>query len=487
MSQGKALINLFGPAVHNKLARRAATIFWRFDSFCPILPPVHSSDTTPDTTAYPFSLAGRKLTARSGILELMDDLGRAMTLDPGMRMLGGGNPAAVPEMEQLVRARMTELLAQGPALEKMIGNYEPPRGNPAFIAALAQLLQRAYGWDIGPENIAITSGGQSAFFFLFNLLAGRFENGRRRQILLPLAPEYIGYADQGLEPGLFRACRPRIEWQGACQRVFKYRVDFAAVESALEHQDIAAIAASRPTNPTGNVLTDPEVARLSALAAARGIPFILDNAYGAPFPGVMFVEARPSWAPHMILTLSLSKLGLPGTRTGIVIAPAPVAAAISSLTAIAGLANGNLGQQLALPWVQDGRILEFGPKILRPFYEAKSRAAAQWMRESFSAAGVDWAMHASEGAFFHWLWLPSLRIPTRELYQRLKARKVLTVPGEYFFFGLDQEWPHSHECLRINFSGPDTVVREALSIIAQEAAQAQRPGASAIARDAQRA
>jgi valine--pyruvate aminotransferase len=222
------------------------------------------------------------------------------------------------------------------------------------------------------------------------------------------------------------------------------------------------------------VLTDDEVLRLSNLAEAHGVPLILDNAYGAPFPGVMFVPAEPFWAPHVILTLSLSKLGLPGTRTAIVIAPEAIATAISSMTAIVGLANVNVGQQLVLPWVESGRILEFGPAILRPFYEEKSRAAAQWTREIFDAAGVDWALHASEGAFFHWLWLRGLSIPTRELYERLKSRKVLVVPGEYFFFGLDEDWPHSRECLRLNFSQPADVVREGLVIIADEAAKARR-------------
>jgi valine--pyruvate aminotransferase len=405
----------------------------------------------------------------------MDDLGRAMTVEPDMRMLGGGNPAAVPEMQALLRRRMHELVEDGVALDRMLGNYDPPRGNPRFLAALASLLRRTFGWDIGPQNLAITTGGQSAFFYLFNLLAGRFEGGRRRKVLLPLAPEYIGYADQGIEDGLFVACRPHITWpQGEGARMFKYTIDFAAVEDALRGEDIACIAVSRPTNPTGNVLTDDEVARLSALAARHAIPLILDNAYGAPFPNVIFTAAQPHWVPHVILTLSLSKLGLPGTRTAIVVAPEKIASAMAAMTAIVGLANGNVGQQLALPWIESGEILDFGPRLLRPFYEAKSHTAIAWTREFFAAAGVDWALHASEGAFFHWLWLRGLRIPTRELYERLKARKVLVVPGEYFFFGLREDWPHAHECLRLNFSQPDRIVREGLQIIAEEAVKAGR-------------
>jgi len=426
-------------------------------------------------TAVEFSLAGQKLTGHSGILELMDDLGRAMTVEPHMRMLGGGNPAAVPSLQALVRERMNELLAEGDAFERMLVNYDPPQGNPRFIRALADLLRREFGWDIGPQNIAITCGGQSAFFFLFNLLAGDFAGGRKKKILLPLAPEYIGYADQGIDQDLFVSCRPFIEsHHDGDERVFKYHIDFAAVEKVLRQGHIGAIAVSRPTNPTGNVLTDEEVSRLSALAESHAIPLILDNAYGQPFPGVTFVPAQPFWAPHVILTLSLSKLGLPGTRTGIVIAPEQIAKAISSFTAIVGLANGTVGQQIVLPWVESGKILEIGSQILRPFYEEKGRVAAAWARECFNGAGVDWAMHANEGAFFHWFWLKNLRITTRELYERLKARKVLTVPGEYFFFGLPDDWPHRHECLRVNFSRDAETVREGYRILAEEAAKAQK-------------
>ena len=422
-----------------------------------------------------FSLAGRKLAAASGIGELMEDLGQAVMLEPDMRMLGGGNPAPIPQVQALLRERMRQMLEKGEPFDRIIGSYEPPQGNPRFRCAVAELLRRNFGWEVGPQNIAITPGAQSAFFFLFNLLAGTGAKGQRKKILLPVAPEYIGYADQGLEPYLFVACRPAMEWvDGPERRRFKYRIDFDAVANALRHESIGALAVSRPTNPSGNVLSDVEVCRLADLAAAHGIPLILDSAYGAPFPGILFVPARPFWQPHVILTLSLSKLGLPGTRTGIVVAPEPIAKAIGSMTAIVGLANTSVGQELVLPWVEDGTILEMGPKILRPFYEQKSRQAAQWTAEFFSSANVDWALHASEGAFFHWLWLRDLRITTRELYTRLKARQVLTVPGEYFFFGLDQDWPHRHECLRLNFSQSAETVRVALEIIAQEAAQLRR-------------
>lgn len=63
---------------------------------------------------------------------------------------------------------------------------------------MARLLNEKLGWPVGPEHIALTNGSQSAFFMLFNMFAGDFEDGVRRRILLPMTPEYIGYADAGL-------------------------------------------------------------------------------------------------------------------------------------------------------------------------------------------------------------------------------------------------------------------------------------------------
>ena len=73
-----------------------------------------------------------------------------------------------------------------------------------------------------------------------------------------------------------------------------------------------------------------------------------------------------------------------------------------------------------------------------------------------------------EGAFFLWLWFEGLPITSAELYQRLKARGVLVVPGHYFFPGLAGEWRHRHECIRMNYAGDDAAVRRGLRLIAEE-------------------
>lgn len=405
---------------------------------------------------------GRKLGGPSGINELMSDLGEAMAINPRLLMMGGGNPARIPAVERIWRERMRHLLEHGDTFERVLANYDQPRGSPEFIEALVRCLNERFGWGLTRKNVCVTNGSQNSFFFLFNMLAGA-QGGRKRKILLPLSPEYIGYADQGIDPELFVSFAPRIELRG--EHTFKYRIDFDALRVDPE---VAAICVSRPTNPTGNVLTNEEMRRLSGLAQRHGIFLMVDNAYGAPFPDIIFSDVEPFWDEHVILTLSLSKLGLPGTRNGIVIAREDVIEALSGINAIVSLANGNLGQALVTPLLRNGELLKLSRDIIRPFYEAKSHQAIAWIDEALGDR-VDYRLHASEGALFLWLWLPGCPVTSQELYRRLKARNLLVVSGHYFFYGLhDPAWRHQHECLRLTYSQPEAVVREGISLLADE-------------------
>jgi len=409
------------------------------------------------------SLFGRRFSQDAGILELMDDMGKALEVPGGMAMLGGGNPASIPEMNRLWRRRLAEILAGDGEVEALVAQYDAPGGREGFKQALSGFLRRNFAWDVGPENLVVTSGSQSAFFLLFNLLAGEFEGGRKKTILFPLAPEYIGYADQALGPGQFASRRPRIQTDEA--PFFKYFVDFAGLEIGPE---VGALCAGRPTNPTGNVLTDDEVNHLATLAAGAGIPLLLDNAYGAPFPHILFEEVTPFWNPNTVLSFSLSKLGLPSTRTGILVAPEPLARAVGSANAILNLTNPGLGQAMVQPLVEDDGLLALGREVIRPFYQAR-RDFALGVIDRLFGQRFPYRIHRPQGALFFWLWFPGLTVGTRELYQRLKDRGVLVVPGDAFFFGLppeDDHWEHRRQCVRVNYSREAQEVERGLGILA---------------------
>ena len=405
---------------------------------------------------------GEKFTNRAGILTLMDDLGHALAEGgEDMIMMGGGNPGDVSALQSVMQQRFLELGKDAQAFKRLIGVYDPPQGYTGFVKSLASLLKKEYGWQVGPENICLTNGSQSGFFFLFNMFGGRCSDGVSKKIRLPLAPEYIGYADIGLEPDLFVATRPKIE--ELSDHLFKYHVDF---DGLVVGEETGAICVSRPTNPTGNVITDAEVAGLDILAKKHDIPLILDNAYGIPFPGMIFTDATPVWNSNMIVCLSLSKLGLPGVRTGIIVAREEIIKAVAGMNAIINLAPGTFGPTLAHDIVASGEIVRLSRTIIKPFYEQKGQRALDEFRQQLT--GTPYRIHKPEGAMFLWLWFEDLPITSLELYERLKQRGVVVVSGHYFFPGLDEPWKHKDECLRVNYSQDWSRVKKGIQIIAEE-------------------
>ena len=395
----------------------------------------------------------------------MDDLGAALTSDRPVRMLGGGNPAHIPAIESLFIEEFQRILGSEREYRRMLANYPSPTGEQRFRASLAQLLADEYGWDVSERNIALTNGSQASFFMLFNMLAGRQPDGGFKRILLPLTPEYIGYQDVGLSEGMLTALKPNIDEIG--EHRFKYHLDMDSLDVG---GDIAALCVSRPTNPTGNVLTDTEITSLVDAAAASSVPLIIDSAYGLPFPHILFTDIQPVWNDNIIMCMSMSKLGLPGLRTGIVLASEDVVEALGAMNSVLSLAVPSVGAVLLHELVASGRILEISQNIIQPFYATKVQQALNWVHEYMG--GLNYRVHEAEGALFLWMWFPGLPISSNELYRRLKARDVLVLSGHHFFPGLEEPWRHRDECIRVTYSQDAESVRKGISAIAEEVRRA---------------
>ena len=407
------------------------------------------------------SAFGKKFAGQSAIAELMADLGSALSDNPEMILMGGGNPARLPELEAVFQQRLEGILADPDQRHQLFGIYQSPQGDRKFRRQLAAFLKKQFGWPVTEANIAVSNGSQSAFFVLYNLLAGVMSDGSQRKIHLPLTPEYVGYADTGLSENFFSATRPSIELLE--DNLFKYHVDFSQLEPG---EEVAALCVSRPTNPTGNVLTDDEVERLDDIARARNIPLIIDGAYGMPFPNILFEQASPHWNNNTVLALSLSKLGLPGVRTGIVVASEEVINAFTNANTVVNLACGTLGPALAGALFESGEILSLARDYVTPYYRQRSQYTLDLIRKELQH--LPFRVHKPEGAIFLWLWLEGLPISSQELYQRLKTRGVLVVPGESFFIGIEDDWQHQRECIRVSFAQDTDTISRGVALIGEE-------------------
>ena len=404
---------------------------------------------------------GSRFDGYSGITHLMDDLAEGLA-QPGVIMLGGGNPASIPEVNAVFERVLDKLYRSGD-LVSTLANYDAPQGKTVFLQTLADFFREQYGWAVSPANIALTHGSQSAFFILFNSFAGKSDKVSKR-VLIPLVPEYIGYCDVGIEPDLLTSQQARIDHLDS--GFFKYRVDF---DNLQVDDSIGMICVSRPTNPSGNVLSDEECGQLDRIARANDVPLLIDSAYGTPFPNIIFDPVTPFWNENCIVCLSLSKLGLPGARTGIVIANEEVIRYFSNMTAITSLAPAGIGAEIVNCLILDQQLLPLCNDLIQPFYRARADLAVSLLRAAIDDERMH--IHKPQGSMFLWLWFEGLSVTTTELYQRLKRSGLLVVPGKYFFPGQEDGDAHAESCLRMNYVQSEAELEKGAEILGRELKQ----------------
>ena len=409
---------------------------------------------------------GARITGQSGISDLMDDLGDALANKPEMIMMGGGNPGHIPEVSKCFQRLLQDLANDAELAHSTVGVYDQPAGDQSFRQKLAAYLSGQLDQEIDASQIVVTNGTQTSLFMLFNLFAGPGEDNVNRKILLPMLPEYIGYADTGIDPALFHSLAPKVEPTSAHR--FRYRPDFEEL-STLD--DIGAVCVSRPGNPTGNIISTPDLEELDEFAKSWGVPLIIDGAYGLPFPNLIYRDSKVYFSDNTILTLSLSKLGLPAVRTGIVVAPKAIAKRLATMNAIMSLAPASLGQALMSPLLEGGKLDALCAQHVRPHYLAKRDALLEAADRHFQAHGVDYEIHEPDGAMFLWIHFPSLRISSQALYEILREREVLVVSGHYFFFGTSEPGLHSDRCIRVTYSQNSDKVLAGIEIIAKTVAE----------------
>ena len=404
-----------------------------------------------------FSTYAQHYSSESGIVQLMQDL--TITPPPGGQLypMGGGNPAHIPEVEDALRHIASEVIADTERFAQMIGDYDAPQGHEYFRAALAERLSTMFQKPLSAENIAITNGSQASFEVLFNAFAGAFTDGNWRHIELPIAPEYVGYNDMGRQPRpILRSTPARIDLLADQQ--FKYGIDLDRFHISPETS--GAVCLSRPTNPSGNVVTDAELDEVAKKCATAGVPLIIDGAYGLPFPGMIYTPATPFWDENTILCLSLSKLGLPGVRTGIVVAAPEVTELIRNANAINGLAPTRVGPELVLPLLANEQLDVLCEQIIKPHYLRKQALALDSLREASKDLPI--RAHKPDGAMFLWVWFENLPGGTQKLYEAAASEGIVTVAGHHFFQGLAADWQHANECLRVNYAGDPAMVQEGI-------------------------
>mgnify|MGYP001146693256 CR=1 FL=1 len=312
---------------------------------------------------------------------------------------------------------LSELLGEDPAhLKKLLAteiNYAHANGNPDLRQNIAALYKGAT-----QENVLVTTGAIEANY---NTLRALVAPGEEIIVMLPNYMQIWGIArNSGLNLKTFHLSQAN-DWAP----------DLAELEENLTERT-KLIAICNPNNPTGRILTTPEMDKIISLAARSGAWILADEVY-AGAERLTDVETPSFYGCYdkVMAVGSLSKAyGLPGLRIGWVAGPAEAVDAVWAWHEYNTLSASIITNQLAALALSP----EIRPRILRRTREYIRRGypvLQRWMARhpgTFSLRPPE----AAAIAFVRY----QLDMNSSELVDRLRREKsVLIVPGDHF--GLD--------------------------------------------------
>ncbi|MBE9112439.1 valine--pyruvate transaminase [Nodosilinea sp. LEGE 07298] len=411
---------------------------------------------TPELTQF-----GEQMSHLTGVRAIMKDIIETLQAGQGQPFinLSAGNPVILPEIEQLWRDCTQELLASA-EYGNVVCRYGTSQGYEPLITAIKDDFNRRYGLNLSDRHILITPGSQALYFLAANAFGGYHATGRMKDIVLPLSPDYTGYGGISLVPEAVRAYRPTIEADEVAHR-FRYRPDFSQL--AID-ENTGFVLFSRPCNPSGNVLTTEDVEHIASLAAVHNVPVLVDSAYAPPYPALNFTAMEPVFGDNILHCMSLSKAGLPGERLGVAIGDPAMIQVLECFQTNFCIHSSRYGQAIAARAIASGELARLSEQVICPYYQDKF-AVLEAALDQAMPSDLPWYLHRGEGAIFAWLWFDQLPIADQELYNQLKQRGVIVVPGNPFFPGLRPEqgepWPHTRQCLRLSLTASREDLAEA--------------------------
>ncbi|MBI2202855.1 MAG: aminotransferase class I/II-fold pyridoxal phosphate-dependent enzyme [Candidatus Rokubacteria bacterium] len=199
------------------------------------------------------------------------------------------------------------------ALDEGLTGYAPGQGDPEFLQAVCETVEREAGARYSPDDVFATSGATSGIYAVFTAFLDPGD-----EVIL-LDPTFSLYALVARQLGAVPVFVPHAA---------DYHVDVDAVRAAVTPRT-RLVMVNNPNNPTGVVYRRDELEALAKLCAERDLMFVADEAYEKILqPGCAHVPLLSfhDYRDHLILTHTFSKTyAMTGWRLGYVVAPPDLA------------------------------------------------------------------------------------------------------------------------------------------------------------------
>lgn len=297
----------------------------------------------------------------------------------------------------------TRFLARGDV------HYTPALGIAPLREAIARFYQERFGADVAPERIIVTPGASGA---LMLALAATTNPGDSWLLPDPTYPS---------NRHLVRA------FEGVARAVpvnadSAYQPTVAAVDAAWQPNTRGLVVAS-PANPTGTLLTQPEIEALRQTVRARGGQLIVDEIYQGLTYGVASSTALQSMDDVFVVNSFSKYFGMTGWRLGWLVAPAGYAREIERLAQHFFISASTIAQQAALAAFTPGclDILE----SRREAFSERRNALLPALRELGFTVATE-----PQGAFYIYCDISALADDSEALARRLiEEAGVAATPG----------------------------------------------------------
>jgi aspartate/methionine/tyrosine aminotransferase len=325
------------------------------------------------------------------------------------------------------------------ALEAGRIDYTSALGIPSLRERIARHYRDAYGCDVSPDRIVVTTGSSGGFILAFLAM---FEPGDRVAVTVPGYPPYRHILTAlGCEPVLIETTNET-----------RHALTGEALLAAHRKAPLKGVLVGSPANPTGTMMSREALAGLIAAAEDASIRFISDEIYHGldyAFPAV----TAAALSDRALVINSFSKyFCMTGWRVGWMVVPEILVRPIERLQQNLSISVPSLSQIAAEAAFDGAAEME----EIKHGYQENRRI----LIEGLPKAGLTRFLPA-DGAFYLYANVSDFTSDSFEFAkQMLEQAHVAVTPG------LDFDPIHGRSFIRLSYARSAEEMREAVDRIA---------------------